>query len=207
LPAHDRRTIALRGGVEAGLVGAATLLLIRITVASLFALAAASLSAVVKGVMYLLSSTPSDDWMMRLARSPVWLALKVGAYPFLGDRALDPGFDLRVILFSTAVQVATSVAWGVVLGLAAAGRAASAAVPLGLLVGIAAWFVNGYFLPALFAGGQLAGSPALLIEYIPFGLVMGISFFHHERAHVEGAAHPAPTPHHWFGHFHPTPAG
>jgi hypothetical protein len=188
-----RRRLAIRGGVEAGLVGAATLLLIRILVASLFALAVAPFHALVRAYLYVFSATPGDSWLMRLAHSPVWLALKVGAYPFLGPRVLEPGFDLPVILVSVVTQVASSIGWGVLLGLATVGRAATTALPFGLLLGMAAWYVNGYLLPSFFAGGSLAAGPELLVEFVPFGLTMAVSFVHYEHAHGLATGHHAAT--------------
>jgi len=220
--ASGQLSIAVRGGVEAGLVGAATLFLIRIFVASLFALAVAPISAVVRAILYLFSSPSGDTWFTRVAKSPIWLAFKVGAYPFLGERVLEPGFDLGVILLSITTQVATSIGWGVLLGMLAVGRAATAALPLGLLVGIATWFVNGYVLAPLFSGGQLAAGPALLVEFIPYGLAMALSFLHHEHAHLPPLLRPESSPlpeerqrserssHHgprqWFSHLPGRPA-
>lgn len=189
----------------AGLVGAAALLLIRIAVASLFAVAVASVAAVVKGFLYLLSSPSSDGgWLMRVGGSPVWLALKIGAYPFLGDRTLDPGFDLGVIALSITTDVAFSLCWGVMLGVLTVERAATAALPVGLLLGMAAWFVNGYVIAPLVGGGQLAMGPALLIEYVPYGLAMAIAFVRYERRHGVPAHRPEAfrwrLPHEGFGH-------
>jgi hypothetical protein len=183
--------MAVRGGVEAGLVGAATLLLIRIFVASLLALAVAPISALVRAFLYVSSSPFSDTWFMRLGRSPVWLAFKLGAYPLLGDRVLDPRFDLGVILLSTAMQVASSIVWGVLLAILATRRAATA-LPLGLLVGIATWFVNGYVLGPLLGGGQLAAGPVLLVEYIPYGVAMALTFHHYEEKHLAPPAGTVP---------------
>jgi hypothetical protein len=192
-----RHRLAIRGGVEAGLLGAATLLLIRVVVAGLFALAVAPFTALVRAYLYLTSSTPADSWLMRLAHSPFWLALKVGAYPYLGERVLEPGFDLRVILIGAVAQLVTSIGWGVLLGLLTVGRAATTALPVGLLLGIAAWYVNGYVLPAFFGGGTLAAGPELLIEFIPYGLAMAVSFVHYEHAHsLATGHHGAPGPLH-----------
>jgi hypothetical protein len=179
----------------AGLVGTATLLLIRIIIASLFAVAVASLAAVVRGYLYLFSSSSGDGgWLMRVGRSPAWLALKIGAYPFVGDRALDPGFDLGVILLSIGTDAVMSLGWGVLLGVLTVGRAAAAALPVGLLLGMAAWFVKGYVISPLFGGGQLAGGPALLMEFVPYGLAMAIAFMRYERKHGVPTHRPESAP-------------
>jgi hypothetical protein len=205
LRASGRLGVAVRGGIEAGLTGAATLVLIRVVIASVFAIVAGSVAAVVRAYLSLFSSPAGDTWLERLARSPLWLALKVGAYPVLGDRTLEPGFDLRVVLLGVAIQLVQSLGAGVLLGLLTVGRSATHALPVGLLLGIGTWFLNGYVVAPLAGGGELAAASVLLVEFIPYGLVMALSFLRYEQKHGlhihlrdhRSSLPEAPRPTHW----------
>jgi hypothetical protein len=107
-----------------------------------------------------------------------WVALKIAAYPFLGDRVLEPGFDALAVALGVGTHVAISVFWGVLFGSIAHGIGRAATVWAGAFWGVVVWLcMFGLVLPRL--GGHLAqggGTPGVLLAHLIFGVVLGAAF-------------------------------
>jgi len=108
----------------------------------------------------------------RVVRRGLWVILKSPAYPFVGDRALDPGFDARIVLLGVVTHLVFSIGLGVLFGLVAHGRPRKAIIALGLLSGLLWWALDSYV---------ILPSPGALIEFIPSGLALAITFLMYER--------------------------
>jgi uncharacterized membrane protein YagU involved in acid resistance len=162
--AHGRVSPVVAGGAVAGIVAAAVLTFIRVDVCIIW-------YVIVSAVVGSPHAEPA-----RRALSEIWVALKIAAYPFVGERALAPGFDARVVLLGVVSHLSFSICVGVLFGLVAHGHSRSATVALGLLCGVAMWGVSSYvvFPPILKSGGTL-------IEFIPYGLALAGAFLWYQR--------------------------
>ena len=164
---HARFKVALEGGVRAGVVAGAVLALLRLLVLSEVAL----LIAYVSHSRHSLAA--------RWGRSLIWAGLKFPAYPLVGERSLDPGFN-AVVALGVGVHLLCSIAWGVLFGLAAVGCSPSFTVALGLLWGTAAWFVESQLLSHLMPHG-FGIQPGLLPIFLIYGVALARSFSHYEK--------------------------
>jgi hypothetical protein len=118
----------------------------------------------------------------------VWPALKGAGYPFLGDRAAAPGFDLLAVLIGVASHFAVSIVWGVLFGLLFYGISRAATVIAGVAWGIVVW-AGMYFvvLPAVGLGAMAASAPRALslIQHMIFGAGVGVGFMAFQQPHTE----------------------
>jgi hypothetical protein len=116
----------------------------------------------------------------RVARSLIWAAVKVPACPFVGERALDPGFDASVVLLGIVSHLVLSICWGVLFGLIAHRLSRRATIALGVPWGILIWLVSYWVLLPLVGAAPLEEVPGLVgelvVEFVPYGLAMAIGF-------------------------------
>ena len=91
----------------------------------------------------------SQSWngvLSRAARQELWVSLKLSAYPFVGERALEPGFDARVVWLAIVVVCGFSVSTGLLFALVARGRSAAVTIGLGIFFGVAIFVVDYLFI-------------------------------------------------------------
>ena len=161
------------GGIVAGLGGAVALVCVRLIVGL-------ELFWVISRVV---GSTRAHS--ARVARSGIWTALKIPAYPFVGERAVEPGFDASIVLLGVASHLGVSIIWGVLFGIVARGLSWRTTIALGVLWGILIGWVTYYVILPLTAGGALTEVPrlaAVFLLYVPYGLAMATSFLLWQRA-------------------------
>jgi hypothetical protein len=115
------------------------------------------------------------------ARSGLWVTLKIAAYPLVGNRALQPGFDARIVWLAIVAVFGFSVGMGLLFALLARGRSLKVTVALGLLFGAGICTMD-YFL--------INPSPAVAVEAIPAGLALALVYRWHE--HHLPRHHPQP---------------
>jgi hypothetical protein len=163
-----RLRTALEGGACAGVIAGAVLTLVRVIVLSEIAL-----------LIAYISSSPRSA-AARWGGSLVWVGLKFPAYPFVGERSLDAGFDAPVVALGIAVHAACSIGWGVLFGFAAVGSSPPLTFAFGLVWGAAAWFVESQVLTRLRPAG-FGFQPGILILLLIYGVVLARSFLHFER--------------------------
>jgi hypothetical protein len=164
--AHGWVRTAVVGGVAGGIVGAAALALAWLAVGvGLFLIA-----------VFLFGSA----YAARFARGEISAALKIPAYPFVGHRVFDLGFDGRIVLLGVVTHLVCWICWGALFGLVAHERSWPATIALGVLSGIAMWGADSYVMLA---------SPAALVQFILAGLAMAITFLWYQR-HVGNVAGP-----------------
>jgi hypothetical protein len=112
----------------------------------------------------------------------IWPSLKIAGYPFLGERALQPGFDLGALLVGVASHFAVSIAWGLLFALLFYGASKPATIALGALWGIVVWIGMAYLLmPIVGLGTSKAPVVMSIIEHVIFGLAVGVGFLPFQR--------------------------
>ncbi len=113
-----------------------------------------------------------------------WVALKLAAYPFLGERALRPGFDAATVALGLFDHLLVSAIWGILFALLAFGLSRWATVAFGAAWGLAALFVMMYLVVPLAGStpveyGMMVGSSVLV--HVTFGVAMGLAFLPFQR--------------------------
>jgi hypothetical protein len=160
------------GGVVAGLGGALVLVCVRLIVGL-------ELFWVISRVV----GSPRAH-SARVARSGIWTALKIPAYPFVGERAVEPGFDASIVLLGVVSHLGVSIIWGVLFGIVARGLSGKTTIALGVLWGVLMGWVTYYVILPLTAGATLREVPrlaAVLLLYVPYGLAIATSFLLWQR--------------------------
>src|SRR5690349_11920591 len=73
-----------------------------------------------------------------------WIGAKAAAAPFLGARAIAPGFDAVAVVAGVTTHLGISVGWGAAFGLLFMGLPASATIAAGLAWGVVVWIAMYY---------------------------------------------------------------
>jgi hypothetical protein len=105
-----------------------------------------------------------------------WVALKVSAYPFVGERSLVPGFDAGIVSLGIVARLVFAVASGALFGLVAHGRSRITTVVFGLLCGVAAWVVS-----SIFICPPISQSGGTIVLFVPYGLALAVTFRWYQR--------------------------
>jgi hypothetical protein len=112
----------------------------------------------------------------------IWPNLKGAGYVFLGERAMQPGFDLGAVLVGVASHLAVSIAWGLLFALLFYGASRPATIALGAVWGVIVWMVMAYIvMPIIGLGTSKAPILLSIIEHLIFGLGVGIGFLPFQR--------------------------
>lgn len=116
----------------------------------------------------------------------VWMSMKGAGAPFLGGRALAPGFDALAVFVGVVAHLAVSVAWAVPFVLLADGLSRGATVVSGALWGIVVWIGMHYAVLPMLGLSQMANSApptlsALLHVFFGFVVALGYLPFQHPR--------------------------
>ncbi len=156
--------VDVAAGIVAGLLSNVALTLVRVIIGLVWYL-------IVLAVVGPLSLT-----FPRVTLGETWVAIKIAAYPLVGERSLDGGFDTRIVLLGLLSRLIFSIASGALFGVFAHGHSPGAVVVLGALCAIVYWAGSAYFItpPILASVGQL-------VEFIPYGLVLALTFLRYHR--------------------------
>jgi hypothetical protein len=114
----------------------------------------------------------------------VWQPLKGASVPFLGDRAMAPGFDMTAVVVGVLSHFAVSIVWGILFGLLFYGLSKGATILAGAVWGIVVWLGMYYvLLPLIGLGKMAAGAPLgfAIIGHVIFGLAVAIGFLPWQR--------------------------
>lgn len=114
-----------------------------------------------------------------LSGRDLWPAVKMAAFPFLGERAIAVGFDPFAVALGIACHMLVAVAWGLLFAVAFYGLAGAATVAAGLFWGVVVWVVMYYVvLPLVGAGEIVENVPiwAALAQHLLFGGTVGAAF-------------------------------
>jgi hypothetical protein len=124
----------------------------------------------------------------------VWPVFKGPGAPFLGARAVAPGFDLVPILMGAACHLLIAMGWAIPFARFIDGQTKAVTVVAGGLWGIVVWF--GMFfvlLPAIGLGAMARAAPVglAIVEHVLFGLAVALAFlpFLRTRLHPMAGAH------------------
>jgi hypothetical protein len=121
----------------------------------------------------------------------VWVAAKMAGAPFLGERAMQPGFDAVAILVGVLCHMAVSIGWGVGFGLLFYGLSRGTTVAMGAIWGVVSWLVMFYVVLPIAGVPEIAeGMPIgmAIFEHVLFGVVLAVAFLPYQRRIV----HPYP---------------
>lgn len=109
----------------------------------------------------------------------VWAGMKGAGWPFLGEAAMRPGFELWPVLLGILCHFAVSMAWGIPFGWLAFGRSQAATLVVGALWGLAIWLGMFYVvLPLVGAEAVVRMTPVAtaVFEHVLFGLAVAAGF-------------------------------
>jgi hypothetical protein len=160
--------VGLEGGAEAGLVSGAVLAVTRVLVLADIA-------------VLILWFAPRHSQAAHFAKSLVWVGLKFPAFPFVGDRALDPGFDAGIVALGLVTHFAGGIAWGILFGLVASGHSRWATILLAILWGLVAGLGEAACLSHLIGGGVLEDWGLIAFAFLIYGLTLGRTLLRFER--------------------------
>jgi uncharacterized membrane protein YagU involved in acid resistance len=151
-----------------------------------FELAPALGGGLVAGVIAGVALTAIMMTTLAFRGEEVWQAVKGAAAPFLGDRALQPGFDGTVVVMGTLAHLGVSALWGLGFGLLAFGLSRAATLLAGAAWGLVVWVGMFYVvLPALGLGAMVDEVPVAyaIFEHVLFGFLVGLAFLPFQRRH------------------------
>jgi hypothetical protein len=122
-----------------------------------------------------------------------WVAAKTAGAPFLGERAIESGFDGPALLVGVLTHLAVSAGWGAAFGLVFMGLPTGMTVAAGLAWGVVVWIVMYYIVLPLAGLAALArGAPMAMavLDHLVFGLALALGFVPLERRFGPGAITP-----------------
>jgi hypothetical protein len=138
-------------------------------------------SGIVAGLFLTLMMTA-----MSLARgNDVWYGIKGAAAPFLGARAMAPGFDLFAVWLGLMIHLAISVAWALPFAFLFYGLRRGATILAGAAWGIVVWLGMFYLiLPAVGLEQMQREAPVVraIVYHLFFGVAVAIAFLGFQRA-------------------------
>jgi len=109
----------------------------------------------------------------------VWYGIKGAAAPFLGNRALIPGFDALPVVLGLASHLVVSMAWGVLFGLAVFRLHKGATVAAGILFSFVVW-AGMYFvvLPVVGLAHVTHEAPIerVIVYHLVFAVPLSVAF-------------------------------
>ena len=122
-----------------------------------------------------------DFW--RAVLPELWVPLKLFAYPLIGARSLDVGFDGGVVLLGVGIRLVYAVCSGALFGLLAHRLSRIETVALGILCGIVLWAASSHLITP-----PIVQSVGRLIEFIPYGLALAATYlrYQHRSSLVRG---------------------
>jgi hypothetical protein len=131
------------------------------------------------------------------AGQDVWLAFKGAGAPFLGERAMQPGFDALAVIVGVLAHLAVSITWGVAFGLLFYGLSKGMTMVAGFFWGFAVWIGMYYMLLPLLGLSDVARSTPLslaIVSHLLFGIVLGAAFLPYQREYPGSSLPRAPRP-------------
>jgi len=156
---HSWVRTAVLGGILAGIVSNVVLTLSRLVIGLVWSL-----------MVWLIFGPWRPDFE-RTTLEELWVAVKISAFPFVGERSLDAGLDTPIVLLGLGSRLVLSICSGVLFGLIAHGRSRATTVVLGMLFAISYWALSAHFITP-----PISDSLGRLIEFVPYGLALAYTF-------------------------------
>jgi hypothetical protein len=114
----------------------------------------------------------------------VWMGMKGAGAPFLGERAMQPGFDAAAVIVGVLSHFAVSIGWGILFGLLFFGLSKGLTMIAGVFWGLVVWIVMFYVvLPVLGLGDMARSAPVgmAILEHVLFGIATAAAFLPYQR--------------------------
>jgi len=115
----------------------------------------------------------------------IWYGMKGASAPFLGARAMTPGFDLAAVVIGIVAHLGISAAWGAGFGVLAHGLGKLATMAASAAWGVVVWLGMYYaVLPLVGLSAMRADAPPAraVAFHIVFGLLLGGALLLHRYA-------------------------
>jgi hypothetical protein len=126
-----------------------------------------------------------------------WMIFKGAGAPFLGERAMQPGFDGVAVLVGTLCHFGISIVWGALFGVLFYGLSRAATVAMGVVWGVVVWLAMYYLVLPLVGLGAITESVPpwkAAVEHVLFGVVVALGFLPFQRRVTRHVPRPlAPT--------------
>jgi hypothetical protein len=140
--------------------------------------------AVVAGLVSGGTLTAMMTIVSALRGKDIWFGMKGTAAPFLGARAMAPGFDPIAVPMGLALHLVISIGWA--LGFAAIfyGLSKKATLAAGALWGVVVWLGMYYVvLPLVGLAAMRAGAPIsrVVVYHVFFGVILALAFLPFQR--------------------------
>jgi len=103
----------------------------------------------------------------------VWYGMKGAAAPFLGERAMQPGFDLLAVWMGLVSHLAVSAIWGVMFAFLFYGLSRGMTMLAGAAWGIAVW-LGMFYLVLPISGLSAMADEAPLVKNIVYHELFGL---------------------------------
>jgi len=113
-----------------------------------------------------------------------WVAFKLPAMPFIGERALEPGFAAGPLLIGFIVHMLISAAWGIIFGEIFYGFRPASTIALGVPFGLAVWVIMFYVVMPLAGMGRISRTAAIgpaIVEHVIFGVSVSLAYLPFQR--------------------------
>jgi hypothetical protein len=112
-------------------------------------------------------------------RTDVWAGVKGAAFPFVGERAMEPGFEPGLVVAGLVSHFFVSAVWGVLFAIAFKGLSRAGTVAAGFFWGVVVWVVMYYVVLPLVGADEITSNTPIwmaLISHLAFGGAMGVAF-------------------------------
>ncbi len=142
------------------------------------------IGGIVAGVAAGLLLTVLMTGMSLLQGNDVWYGIKGAAAPFLGERAMQPGFDMPAAALGLLTHLAISVAWAVPFAFLTDGLSRAPALLAGAAWGLAVWIGMYYVaLPAVGLEAMTREAPLgrVIAYHVFFGVAVAAAFLGYQR--------------------------
>ncbi len=123
--------------------------------------------------------------MSAVRGADIWFGMKGAAAPFLGERAMQPGFDFFAVWLGLLCHAAVSVAWAVPFVLLADHLSPLATVGAGAAWGLVVWIGMFYVLLPLFGLGDMRHDAPLsraILYHVFFGVAVALAYLGYQRS-------------------------
>jgi hypothetical protein len=114
----------------------------------------------------------------------LWLVVKGSALPFLGQRAVAPGFDGTAALVGLLTTFAISAFWGALFGVLFYGLSFRGTMAMGFVWGLVVWIGMYFVALPLFGLGDVARATPVwraIVTHLVFGVGVAIGFLPFQR--------------------------
>ncbi|WP_394844205.1 hypothetical protein LZC95_45025 [Pendulispora brunnea] len=121
-----------------------------------------------------------------------WAAFKGAGAPFLGERAMQPGFDSTAVIVGVLSHMAVSIAWAIPFAMLVYGLSRGATLVSSVLWGFIVWVGMYYVVLPMVGLQQIAASVPVgmaIVEHVIFAVAVAVGFLPYQRLKMVLPAH------------------